>query len=82
MANGLTSATKEDAQIQVRRWRRGAALDAELRPFPLWHYHRECVGWSIGRGFEADYLEAIHISDAMRYNAWMRWASPSQWRHE
>lgn len=75
MANGLTSATKEDAQIQADRWERAVAIDRASGTFPNRNYRRQCVGWSIGRGFEADYLEAIHVSDAMRYTNWLKWAA-------
>lgn len=61
MANGLTIATKEDADIQARRVNR-AKTPRE----------RECVGWSIGRGYESDYLEGIAVSDGIRYRLWLR----------
>lgn len=58
MANGLTISTPEDAAIQLDR-----VLRAPCREF---------VGTLIGRGYEADYLEAIYTSDAMRYDRWLR----------
>lgn len=61
MANGLTSATKEDGAIQARRWDRAPNKRA-----------KECVGWSIGRGYEADLHDAIRVSDAVRYSLWLR----------
>lgn len=67
MANALTSATKEDAAIQARRWNRATT-----------RYEQQCVGWSIGRGFEADYLEAIQVSDGFRYQRWLRYFLPQQ----
>lgn len=61
MANGLTSSTPEDASIQGRRLGRAQTKRA-----------KECVGWSIGRGYEADYLEAIQVSDGFRYRRWLQ----------
>jgi hypothetical protein len=65
LANGLTSATKEDGAIQARRWNRAPTKR-----------EKECVGWSIGRGYEADYLEAIQVSDGLRYRNWLRYFAP------
>ena len=67
MANGLTSSTKEDGAIQARRWNRASTKR-----------EREVVGWSIGRGYEADYLEAIYMSDWFRYRQWLRFFLPQQ----
>ena len=61
MANGLTSATKEDGAIQARRWNRARTKR-----------EKEVVGWSIGRGYEADLWDAIRITDALRYSRWLR----------
>lgn len=62
MANGLTKITKEDADIQALR----------VNKTVLHTKRRECVGWSIGRGYEADYLEGIMVSDGMRYQKWLQ----------
>lgn len=62
MANGLTSMTKEDANIQALRVNRTTPLTRK----------REMVGRVIGRGYEADYLEAIWVSDGMRYQKWLQ----------
>lgn len=67
MANGLTSATREDAAIQARRWNRATNKREQ-----------ECVGWSIGRGYEADYLEAVYVSDTLRYRRWLKFFLPQQ----
>ncbi len=67
MANGLTTATKEDQVIQARRVNRADTRRA-----------RECVGWSIGRGYESDYLEGISVSDGLRYRQWLRYFSSQQ----
>lgn len=72
MANGLTSATKEDGQIQAIRWNRAGALDAAAGVYPNRRWRQQYVGWSIGRGYEADLHDAIRMSDAMRYNLWLR----------
>lgn len=66
MANGLTFATKEDGEIQTRRVDR-AKTSRE----------RQCVGWSIGRGYESDYLEGISVSDGIRYRLWLRFFAPA-----
>ena len=70
MANDLTFATKEDQDIQGRRVSRTKPLTRE----------RQCVGWSINRGYESDYLEGIYVSDVMRYRVWLRFFTPSNWR--
>lgn len=62
MANGLTKATKEDANIQALR----------VNKTVLHTKQRECVGWSIGRGYESDYLEGIMVSDGIRYQKWLK----------
>lgn len=67
MANDLTIATPEDKAIQARRWHRATSKR-----------EREYVGWSIGRGYEADYLEGIHVSDWFRYRQWLRFFLPQQ----
>jgi hypothetical protein len=72
MANGLTRATPEDAFIQKRRHDRATLRG--LLSGSLFQLRRaqECVGWSIGRGYEADYLESIQIRDRMLLDAWFR----------
>lgn len=50
--------TPIDADIQRIRWERARALSS---------YHRQCVGWSIGRGFEADQQDADTYYDTLRY---------------
>jgi hypothetical protein len=79
VANALTSATPEDAALQGQRLARAVARDTALN-IPPTHgrpaYWRQCCGWSIGRGFEADYLEGMRVADAVRYALWLRrWAA-------
>lgn len=75
LANGLTSATKEDGAIQQLRHNRAVRLDAADGIYPNRGWRRQCVGWSIGRGYEADLHDAIRMSDGVRYNLWLRWAA-------
>lgn len=77
MACGITKATREDAQIQRARFDRAIIRDLIRRDvsgvFFNRAHSRQSVGYSVGRGFEYDYLEANQISDLMRYNIWLRW---------
>lgn len=78
MANGLTSATLEDGHIQQIRHDRAVALDAADGAYPNRGFRRQSVGWSIGRGYEADYLEGKAVSELMRYQRWLRFFLPQQ----
>lgn len=69
MANGLTFLTKEDGAIQKRRVERAEKFSVKAR---------QVCGWSIGRGYESDYLEGILVSDAMRYRQWLAYFVPQQ----
>lgn len=84
MACGITKATPEDRQIQQQRFDRAVISDLIRRDvsgvFYNRAYRRQFVGYCVGRGFEYDYLEANQISDLMRYNIWLRWSAPANWR--
>jgi hypothetical protein len=72
MANGETIATKEDGAIQRIRWERAEQREEWITEKVRSRAKRQCVGWSIGRGYESDYLEAHALSELVRYNDWLK----------
>ena len=65
MANGITVPTREDRAIQGGRFLRCSARES-LR----------AVGYCVGWGYEADFLDANAISNRMRYQHWLRSRAP------
>jgi hypothetical protein len=61
MANGITTATKDDAAIQAARWNRAVG-----------RLGRQRVGYCIGWGFESDYLGAENMKELTRLHRWLK----------
>lgn len=63
--------TADDAAIMKARVKRAQLRAPPPHAFWIGSYWRQVAGYSIGWGFEADYLDSLSRLDCLRLRAWL-----------